>query len=310
MRAKPKAKPRTQPRRRTPKFLAPRDQLYAHWAALHSALPATLYHYSTAQGLLSMVKSGHIWATESRYMNDPREFLHGAELILQIVERRLEKKASQVLFDLREAVRLHFEEKRQNLRIFATSFCVNGDLLSQWRGYGDVGGGYALGFRPELLLGSEPEARPPLRVLRRVLYDRAEQERIIDEWLDAVDSTSKVPEGFWSAFSEAVVSFKDAAYAEEDEWRLIQFGRAWHGSRAWLHPVEFRERKGRIIPYADLDLSKSRGAYASKLPISEIVHGPTQDVERSGKALRLLAEACGYSPEQLTLRHSQIPFTT
>ena len=76
----------------------------------------------------------------------------------------------------------------------------------------------------------------------------------------------------------------------------------------WLHPVEFRERKGQIVPYADIDLSQSTGTYAGKLPISEIVHGPTQDPERSGKALRLLVEQCGYTTDQVDLRRSAVPF--
>ena len=124
--------------------------LFKQWEALHTSPPATLYHYTTAQGLLSMVKSGHIWATESRYMNDPREFVHGAEVLLWVIDRLLARKNPlKALFEVREQVAAtrHGEaaERPHFLRVVSAR---EGDLLSQWRGYGDSGGGYALGFQP------------------------------------------------------------------------------------------------------------------------------------------------------------------
>jgi hypothetical protein len=285
--------------------------LYKEWERAHKPHPPTLYHYTTAQGLLSMVRSGHIWATESRYMNDPREFVHGAEVLLSVIDRLLARKNPlKALFEVRDSVARHVAEKLQNVRIFCACFCTEGDLLSQWRGYGDSGGGYALGFTPRLLFGPTPQERPPLRSLFRVLYERKQQERWVERWCNTIGASRSANSNarFWRFFSEAIISFKDAAYAEEGEWRLVQFGRAWSSKGVWLHPVQFRERKGQIVPYADIDLSQSKGAFAGRLPISEIVHGPTQDPERSGKALRLFVEDCGYQPDHLALRRSIVPF--
>src|SRR6185436_7146444 len=67
-------------------------RLFREWEGLHADSPPVLYHYTSAQGLLAMVKSGHVWATESRYLNDPREFLHGAELILRVMDQLGERK--------------------------------------------------------------------------------------------------------------------------------------------------------------------------------------------------------------------------
>ncbi len=273
--------------------------------------PPTLFHYTTAAGLISMVRSGHVWATESRYMNDTREFIHGAELILDVVDKARKRTAHPVLEELRESVARHVKEQLQNVRIFCVSFCTDGDLLSQWRGYGDVGGGYALGFRPALLLGAGTYEQRPFRVLRRVIYHEGEQRRLVEDCLRAaVDHAgSRVDNAFWQFFSEAIISFKDVAYSEEGEWRLVQFGRALQGGEVvWKHPVQFRDRKGKVVPYVDLDLSGSRGPYAGKLPIREIVHGPTQDPERSGKAIRILLDGGGYTEDQVTLRHSIVPF--
>jgi hypothetical protein len=299
------------PRRQRSETAPDGRALFNQWEALHASPPAMLYHYTTAQGLLSMVKSGHVWATESRYMNDPREFVHGARIMLRVIDRMAARKnPPDALLQLRGQVAAHVKEKTQNVRIFCASFCSAGDLLSQWRGYGDSGGGYALGFQPAFFFGRKPPERPPLRTLLRVLYDRRQQEDLVEGWAAAVASgrASASDPHFWRFFSEAIISFKDPAYAEEGEWRLVQFGRAWSRRKKWQHPVQFRERKGQIIPYADLDLSQSVGPYAGKLPIVEIVHGPTQDAERSGKALRLLVEQCGYTVDQIKLRPSAVPF--
>src|SRR5262245_55891044 len=85
--------------------------LYGQWAELHRSPPQLLYHYTTAPGLLSMLKSGHVWATECRYMNDPREFLHGAGVILRVIERLAQRRnPPQALLDVKAAVQAHVEE--------------------------------------------------------------------------------------------------------------------------------------------------------------------------------------------------------
>lgn len=259
-----------------------------------------------------MLKSGHVWATESRYMNDPREFLHGAEVILRMINRFAAQKAPpEPLLEIKKKVERHIEEKLENVRVFCVSFCTNGDLLSQWRGYGDTGGGYALGFQPRFFFGPSETERPPIRSLLRVIYDRKQQERLVAMWARAVvaGGVSGEDDDFWRFFSEALISFKDPAYAEEGEWRVVQFGRARRRGedKWWLHPVQFRERRGEVLPYADIDLSRSK-EYPGRLPISEIVYGPTLDPERSSKALRLLIEGVGYAEGQIELRRSTVPF--
>src|SRR5262245_47129340 len=286
--------------------------LFRQWEALHRSHPAVLYHYTTAPGLLSMIKSGHLWATESRYMNDPREFLQGADVILGVINRIAKRKsAPRALLEIGQNVEQHIDEKLVNVRIFCVSFCTNGDLLSQWRGYGDAGGGYALGFEPRFLFGRPETERPPLRSLLRVIYNREHQERLVAGWGHALiaGAVSDNDPRFWQFFSEALASFKNPAYAEEGEWRLVQFGRAWSGRETtpWLYPVQFRERRGEVVPYADIDLSQSK-AYPGRLPISEVVYGPTLHPERSDKALRLLTEGTGYAKGQVGLRRSIVPF--
>jgi hypothetical protein len=40
----------------------------------------TLYHYTTQGGLLGVVQTGELWATNVQYMNDRREFFLSLEI--------------------------------------------------------------------------------------------------------------------------------------------------------------------------------------------------------------------------------------
>lgn len=57
---------------------------------LFSDIPQeTLYHYTSFKGLLGIVDSQVLWASDVRYMNDSAEMKHSADLIREEVARRM-----------------------------------------------------------------------------------------------------------------------------------------------------------------------------------------------------------------------------
>ena len=53
---------------------------------LYSDIPQeTLYHYTSFKGLLGIVDSGVLWASDVRYMNDSAEMKHTVDLIGRIL---------------------------------------------------------------------------------------------------------------------------------------------------------------------------------------------------------------------------------
>jgi hypothetical protein len=68
---------------------------------------------------------------------------------------------------------------------YISCFCKNGDLLSQWRGYGATGGGYALGFLAGQL--DTPPTEQPIdkMMVRRVIYNPSVQKRMVQHWIDS-----------------------------------------------------------------------------------------------------------------------------
>jgi hypothetical protein len=194
---------------------------------------------------------------------------------------------------------------------YATSFTTNGDLLSQWRAYGSSGGGYAIGFDTAGLV-SPPSSHPqPDRFLNRVIYDKETQLRILRATADkmlglfaTVDPSSAEMTGararLFAALGEVVgfvFSFKDPAWAEEQEWRSVHVL-----PEGELDDVDFRPIGGIAVPYVSLAMGTDPDG---RLPIREIVQGPRVDNETAVRSLELLLVSNGYSDVRITV--SSVP---
>ena len=136
-----------------------------------------LYHYTTWEGLLGILKTQALWATHYRFLNDYSEIVLFRDklvsLILPYVREAYEKLIKQfphigqqinqesefdqiVLRDAEIVVDAKYHATGDE--IYVLSFCgqhkvpyINGNgLLSQWRGYGS-GGGIALAFNTRKL---------------------------------------------------------------------------------------------------------------------------------------------------------------
>ncbi len=188
-----------------------------------------------------------------------------------------------------------------NPDFFVTCFCTKDDLLGQWRGYGNGGFGYAVGFDTERLNypcnGFE---------LRKVIYSKEKQKQIINEILETVmislkkmtntmniDSAESIIETHAHIFEEEVAKysafFKHSTFSDEDEWRLIYLPAE--------ETIKYRAGHLGIIPYIEIDLPDGKSNVVS------IRIGPTVQPELARKALDMLAT--GY--QHIEILSSVIP---
>jgi hypothetical protein len=294
------------------------DKLYEEWIPLHAKRPSLVYHYTTAVGLLGIVQSHRLWATNARFLNDHSEIEYAAGVIRKVMAAMAGKGAARLPVDFTKLVNQDLDGFEAEARVYICCFCTEGDLLSQWRGYGAHGGGYALGFEAENF-GDREVAMPPKPILRRVIYDAEMQERLVRPWLQAVcDLVVDRPaeRGKFSSRMNILINtfrlllpqfllcFKNPAYAEEQEWRLIQYGRV--SGQEIIKPA-FRASGGRILPYVTLDLTEPE-KYKGKLPLRVIRFGPTLDDRGTRRSLRLVLNSEGYSDELVKIEASGIPF--
>ncbi len=238
---------------------------------------------------MKIVSTNELWGTNAVFMNDQTEISHAASLLSRVVEADANGSpnagfsTSRVSSD--GAIRQVLMHLHSYIEVYVACFCVEPDLLSQWRGYSGVGGGYAIGFSSEQLraLGGGALSLVP------VVYDEAEQERqirgLVDGWRSVFEPEMPLEDGwsqgmaaalFAQAFGLLAVSLKSKAFAEEQEWRLLYVRpRFPQPLPDEFFTVDFRTHNGLVVPFVRFGPQSESGSNA-QLPVKNIYVGPNR----------------------------------
>jgi hypothetical protein len=288
-------------------------------------LPPCLYHYGTAQGLLSVVASQCFWATDANYLNDATELSYAISAVNRLVQTKEREAEGGTVREFLSRLR-HDWTGTHLPAVFVVSFSEGGDILSQWRSYGGITG-YAIGLGTEWwqLYQVETTLRLPSLRLRRVLYAEEEQQVALTSLLDAacaslIDAERRSDGEEFQEFELRVRSYlcavltllaaclKHPSFAEEREWRFIYMQDADPGDQSGDRlPVHFRAAELGLIPYVELRLPATDGPYAGRLPITEVFHGPSERPELTVAALQRFVRQHGYVEPHTRVRGSSAP---
>lgn len=118
-------------------------------------MPGELWHYTSGPGLVAIISTGKIFATQVACLNDNFEQRYFGDVVhaaLKDVVANNTNPNLAVLFAA--ALRLFENSDFAGTWHFATCFSEVEDDLGQWRGYGGGECGYAIGFDSERLLGA------------------------------------------------------------------------------------------------------------------------------------------------------------
>ena len=137
------------------------------------------------EGAIGIISGGDLWLTNSRYSNDDEELNCGHRLVDSVLDE-LQKEAAA------DASRLNWLRKlRVRIRaargdqVYVCCFCERDNLLSQWRGYAENGGGVSLEFDPHgFTTVTGPDSAHGLMRLWKVFYDRGQQQKIIRDCVE------------------------------------------------------------------------------------------------------------------------------
>jgi hypothetical protein len=225
-----------------------------------------LYHYTNSEGLIGIVTSKHLRATDSRFVNDPLELEYGRAVFKEVLGQ----------FGVPPFVVRMVSEGILPISVYVASFCEDGDLLSQWRAYSSDGLGYAVGFDPSASwIGGGVEAS-----IVRVVYDPIHQLELLTHVIDPVLDTllSWNGEGpppndvsqIRGVVEPLLPMFKNPGFDQEHEWRAVV-----HLDR----PENYRAARFGVTPFVALEAADGLG-----LPITDLVLGPRIEPKRGAFA--------------------------
>lgn len=263
---------------------------------------SSLYHYTTTEGLIGILKEKAIRASGRRYLNDTAELNHAISLVKGLLDEHLQQESG--------SSREHYSRLQKwtgicdQDQVFVASFSQEKDKLSQWRAYCNHGGGFSIGFAPELIAR---QAKAQGFHLMKCEYDPEKQkalcEEIIREGCRAASQTDNMREErnrdlkMLMELGIPILSMapvlKNKSFKEEQEWRLVSH----HLSIQKAEHIQFRPGKHSPIPYVSFELVEKK---EDSLEIEEIVIGPNPDLRAAKSSVELLVKTLGVNCKNIT----------
>lgn len=227
--------------------------------------PDVIYHYTDANGLIGILRSSTIRASEALFLNDSSEIRYSLGRVLDRIDKAIDREVNRKGSPNVETLEImkYFLRELNDLSgqdclppVYVSCFCGDGDLLSQWRGYGG-GQGFAIGFNKEKLARSASFCAASEGVkLVRVTYGSSSDGTIND--------TINVDREFAGGFSgepardhimrnvlPLLAQIKDPSFQEEDEYRLVLI--------PYMAPdgelMQFRPSKFSLVPFIEMAFS-------------------------------------------------------
>lgn len=285
------------------------DSLY------QEAAPPRLYHYTSLSGLLGILETGSIRASEVRYLNDSAEVATAFNLLAQDVGKRrkaiAELGAAEILKQFSDWIDIR---SSRGPMIFVTAFTQNGNLLSQWRGYSPATQGVSFGMASAQLVHVCTRSQFSLG---RCRYEPAEQSAAIRGLVDNVieyagrsgpSDRAHPSQSFHPAFARCEESIlrvaaliKDHRFQEEAEWRIV----SRTVSDYVTTKIMYRTGTSMLIPYLLVSLVNADGV----IPIDDVIVGPTPHPEAATESMqRCVAQHLQRKHGPWTTQYCKIPY--
>jgi hypothetical protein len=286
----------------------------------------TIYHYSDLGSLIGILESQNLYSTNINYLNDAKELKHGVSLISEVIDLFRNTKNERIFSFMKSSL-----NKIYDIDKYVTCFSKNGDLLSQWRSYGNDGKGVAIGFDPlEIeesiydsivcmnIMYSESRQKEILEVYIRIIIGYFESIKENIDWTD-FDYDNLIADTLIYFLEGIISNFKHPSFSEEKEFR-IEYKVDGNINKAHKKNQYFKSSGSLVVPYIKLEsrLKKSKQQALKNpdflkhtksdinFPVKEIILGPSLDYEMNKISIEKLLSKTGY--ENVQIKQSTIPY--
>lgn len=271
-----------------------------------------VYHYCNINTFYSIISNQTLRLSDITKSNDRLEMTWAISIIRKVFEEKYESldteiksaiKIENYMDCIEQKISLYFEQNELRNKFFVICFSGqnSGDLLSQWRGYGDDGRGIALGFREQTLNRISDSVRlyegnDACILYNKVLYDEKNQknkiEEIVGHFLSKLNAKCKsenlgldnelesiLLECFPRLYQEAIF-MKNPFFQEENESRLVicegNAGKQFKNGEIDNLKKQYYIRKNQLVGYYDISLQK-----VSQKTILKLIIGPKCDNDKA-----------------------------
>lgn len=270
-----------------------------------------VWHYTDATGLLGILSSGELWATQMSMLNDSSEMTYGCSRAAEVLESAIEVVAEEERSAHLEALLRSLDSDRIRGKLYVLAASRDDDSLNQWMHYGNRG--FAVGLNRSVKLGivgedAKPAKIEPTEMLAFTWSDVSYGDsNRLQELLDAFRVSQPPSSQIWSdpvmlkVFYTLAALIKHPAFSVEQETRYLV--PAQHGGPF----VHHRVAAGRVVPYVKLGaLTCGEPGVSNKLPIVEVRVGPPVERASEMKALESALASSGYS--NVRVSQSTVPY--
>lgn len=258
-----------------------------------------IYHYTDLNGLKGIIENNSLWATNLFFLNDRQELLHGMECIKESLPHLADELGARYISLINNA--MEYFDLKLSKKIYNISFCLEPELLSQWRGYASSQG-VCLEFNSDDLLWAldfgecECQAGKVIYTEAGATFDAKNEAIAFFKKLENVDDIElrNVFEPVHAAnFASRVTPFfKHHSFREEKEFRIAIY------KYNYLNDIKFRTNNYGLIPYIEVKTDKN-GVYGGKLPLDKVTIGPSSNGDFMQSGIRLLLDANGYRKTEI-----------
>jgi hypothetical protein len=260
-----------------------------------------LFHYTSLEGAIGIIGGGDLWLTNSRFSTDDEELNLGYRVVEEILDE-MDKGADPSRHAWLRQLREKISETRVD-HVYFCCFCETDNLLSQWRGYAENGGGVSIEFDPAGFgaIAGDDSAHGLMR-LWRVFYNGEQQREIVRKCVNypywpTPNETDRISY-IVDALQFFMPTFKNSDFSAENERRLI-----FTPFPAAAVKPSFRNRRSLLVPYVKLSQLTSQ---TFKLPIKGILIGPSPYSALNVESTRVMLETHDYAGVQV--RASTTPY--
>jgi hypothetical protein len=284
-------------------------------------------HYTNINSLISIISTGHFWASNSMFLNDKSEIIHIRSIIKNNIKRYFPKKDTT---EFSKWVLNIFDKliNQVSINTFIISFSTEHDSLPLWSNYSfNYGCSMNLScndiksnidINNQSILSNNIQSQKINNIVTYqglVTYDNLTKSKIVNEYLKILNfhlkiiplrSIREIESNKWiipimrcifaRLFIIALLTKKNY-FESEKEFRFI----CNVDVKSQSSLLNFRESNGLIIPYIKVNSLLIN----EKLPIISITIGPRNNVDKAKAGLRNFLDSKGYT--DVKILKSKIP---